>query len=113
MKSIQEQMQELIPGSTTFPSRVLCPKCGWHFKAGLTDPSGQTSELVPGAHLICGQCMSVLKVNQEGNLAIVSAADIAALSSEDLQLLSRMWQLTFIARTLGGGPEVDQPGPRQ
>jgi hypothetical protein len=109
MKTINEQMQEILPGSTTFPARVLCPRCGWHFKAGLTDPSGKHRELMPGGALVCGQCLAILKVNEARELEKISAEELRQAKPEDMQLLAQVWMATYVGRALAGPDAEAEP----
>jgi hypothetical protein len=114
MKSVDQQMQDILPGSTTFAARLLCPKCGWHFKAGLTDPSGKHVELMPDAALVCGQCLAILHIDAQRKPQVMSREQLAAADPECLEQIKRHWMLAYMALQLTGpDPDAGKKGQPQ
>lgn len=65
-KSDSDKVQEMFPGATrVINAKMLCPRCGWHFPKGFADPTGTITELQPGGITICGECLAVLKLDDQ------------------------------------------------
>lgn len=101
-QSVNDFMQKILPGSTSFPVKLLCPKCGWHFKAGFTDPSGRTREVVPNAAVVCGQCLALLRTNEQLQLEEMTRERLATATPEELEQLQRFWMMAYVALKLKG-----------
>ena len=104
-------MGRLIPGSTTFQVKLLCPCCGWHFKDGLTDPEGRHTEASEDFVLVCGQCLRVLKSFKDGEriaLKELSKSEIDALPDDIKEAVKRDWLLSYLT-LLQVGPEPRGP----
>lgn len=99
-----EFMKELFPGSKTFPVKLLCPNCGWHFKHGLTDLEGVSGKLEPGVVLVCGQCLRMLRVNDQLQFAVLSEDEYKALPEEVRAVLVASWHIAMMT-LLAAGPE--------
>jgi hypothetical protein len=107
-KSDAEIMQEVMPGSTTFQARILCPCCGWHFKRGLTDPKGEHHALVPDMLVVCGQCLRCLRSDDQCQFMALDNAQINALPVQARMELAEMWQMAFVSLAVTG-PEPKEP----
>lgn len=101
-QSDEEIMQGLYPGSTMFKPHILCPCCGWHFKRGLTDPSGEVVAMVPGILLVCGECLRLLLSNEQLQFEALDNAQINALPVEARIAAAKQWQLAFVSLALRG-----------
>jgi len=111
-KSDEEIMQELMPGSSTFRPHILCPSCGWHFKRGLTDPDGEVREMVPDIVLVCGQCLRVLRSNEQLQFVALSKFELEALPAEVRMAVATHWQLAVLS-LVHGAAEDAPTGPLQ
>ena len=107
-KPDEEIMQALWPGSSTFQPHILCPCCGWHFKRGMTDPTGEVVAMKPGCMVVCGQCLHVLLCNEALQFEAQTQAELDALPEDIRKTVFGMWQMAFIALTLMG-PEPNGP----
>lgn len=113
MPSDDEIIQRAMPGSTTFHPKVMCPKCGWHFAKGFTDPTGQHTSLEAGAVTICGSCLSPLRFAGDPVAAtLLTPEDFAALPREEQDELKKFWFLAYLAR-MTGPHDNDRKGPIQ
>jgi hypothetical protein len=103
-----EFLQKIMPGSKTFPARLLCPCCGWHFKNGITDPTGSVAQVVPDIVLVCGQCLHILKTNEKLELVALTKEEVDALDDVTRAAMAATWHMAMISLLLVG-PEPRGP----
>lgn len=107
-KTEDEILRELLPGSTRFQPHMLCPKCGWHFKKGLLDPTGEAVAMKPGCMVVCGECLHVLLCNDSLQFEAQTQAELDALPEDIRRIVFGMWQMAYMALSLRG-PEPKGP----
>lgn len=110
MLSDDEILQRAMPGSSRILKPVLCPRCGWHFDKGLSDPSGKHVELVPGMFTICGKCLASLRTNEDCLFVRLTPDDVTKLTPQEREDLATMWCHTYIARRIKSlDPDPKEP----